>query len=101
VQLLIESQNLTEMALQVADVVADPSNAEFAEIGQVLADLGGIEMELLGERLRGDRANAGAVQHVETAQVDGKTICRKLRDLFETLAGSCSLVRSFHKPPRL
>ena len=61
-QLAIEAQNLAQVALQIADVVADAADAELAEIREVLADLRRVQVELLGERLRGNRADAGAVE---------------------------------------
>ena len=56
----IEAENLPEVAPQLLDVVAHAADAELAEVREVLADLRGVEMELLGERLRGDRLDAGA-----------------------------------------
>src|SRR5690606_20736406 len=50
-QLAIEPEYLAEVALEVADVVADPTDAKLSEVGQVLADLGGIQVELLGQGL--------------------------------------------------
>ena len=60
--LLIEAENLAKVPLQVADVVADAADAELAEVGEVLADLRRVEVELLGERLRRDGANARVVE---------------------------------------
>ena len=80
-QLAIEAENLPQMALQIADVVADAADAELAEVGEVLANLRGVEMELLGERLRRDRADAGFLEHVEAAQVHRKPVGGELGDL--------------------
>ena len=57
-QLAVEAEDLAEMPLQIADVVADAADAELAEVRQVLADLRGVQVELLGERLRRDGAHA-------------------------------------------
>src|SRR6185295_18002175 len=38
-QLAVETENLPEMALEIADVVADAADAELAEVGEVLANL--------------------------------------------------------------
>ena len=59
-QVAIEAENLPQMPAQILDVVADAADAELAEIREVLADLRGVEVELLGERLRGDRLHAAA-----------------------------------------
>ena len=61
-QLAIEAENLAQVALQILDVVADAAHAELAEVRQVLADLRGVQMELLGERLRRDRLDAGGLE---------------------------------------
>src|SRR5262245_46013063 len=77
-QLAIEAENLSEMALQVADIVADPAHAELAEVGEVLADLRGVQMKLLGERLRRDRADAGVFERVQAPEIYGQSIGREL-----------------------
>ena len=51
VQLAVEAQDLAEVAAQLLDVIADSADAELAEVRQVLADLRGIEVELLSQRL--------------------------------------------------
>ena len=58
-QLAIEAENLAQVTLEIADVVADAADAELAEVRQVLANLRGVQVELLGERLRGNRLDAG------------------------------------------
>ena len=47
----IEPEDHPQVALELLDVVADAAHAELAEVGEVLADLGGVQMELLGQRL--------------------------------------------------
>ena len=85
-QLAIEAENLPQVPLQIADVVADAAHAELAEVGEVLADLRGVQVELLGERLRRDRADAGAVELVQAAQVDRQAVGGELGDLIERCA---------------
>ena len=82
-QLAIEAENLAQVALQIADVVADAADAELAEVGEVLADLRGVQVELLGERLRRDGADAGVLERVQAAQVDRKPVGGELGDLIE------------------
>ena len=100
-QLAIEAEDLAQVALQIADVVADAADAELAEVGEVLADLRGVEVELLGERLRRDRADAGVLEHVEAAEVDGKPVGGELGNLISALFAGRRLrgpfVRRFHK----
>ena len=81
----IEAEDLAQVALQIADVVADAADAELAEVGEVLADLRGVEVKLLGERLGRDRADAGVLERVEAAQVDGKPVGGELGDLISAL----------------
>ena len=94
-QLLIQSENLTKMPLQVADVVADAADAELAEVRQVLADLRGVQMELLGQRLGRNRADAGAIELVQTAKIHREAICGEFRDLIEALLGFRRLCSQF------
>ena len=54
----VEPEDLPQVAPQLLDVVADAADAELAEIGQVLPDLRGVQVELLGQRLRGDGPDA-------------------------------------------
>ena len=75
---LVEPENLPQVAAQLLDVVADAADAELAEIGEVLADLRRVEVELLGQRLRRDRPDAGRVERVEAAQVDRQPVGRQL-----------------------
>ena len=63
-QLAVEAEDLSQMPLQILDVVADAAHAELAEVGQVLADLRGVQVELLGERLRRDGLDAGGLELV-------------------------------------
>ena len=93
-QLAIEAENLAQVALQIADVVADAAHAELAEVREVLADLRGVQVELLGERLRGDRLDAGALELVEAAQVDRQAVGGELGDLIEALLGLRRLARA-------
>src|SRR5262245_6137924 len=51
-QLAIESENLPQVPFQVADVIADTADTELTEVREVLSNLRGVQMELLGERLR-------------------------------------------------
>ena len=56
----VQPEDLPQVPPQLLDVVADAADAELAEIRQVLPDLRGIQVELLGQRLRRDRAHAHA-----------------------------------------
>ena len=89
------------MAFQVADVVTHAAHAELAEVRQVLADLRGIQMVLLGKHLGRNGTDAGAIELVQTAKIHREAICGEFRDLIEALLGFRRFVRSFHKPPRL
>ena len=104
-QLAIEAEDLAQVALQIADVVADAADAELAEVREVLANLRGVQVELLGERLRRDGADAGVLERVQAAQVDGKPIGGELGDLIArsvspalVLPATAALFDCFHKP---
>ena len=90
-QLAIEAENLPQVALQIVDVVADAADAELAEVREVLANLRGVQVELLGERLRRDRADAGVFELVEAAQVDRQPVGGELGDLIGGLLRLCGL----------
>ena len=83
----IEAEDLPEMAFQVADVVADAADAELAEVGEVLADLRGVQVELFREPLRRDGLHAGRFELVQAAQVDRQAIGGELGDLFRARSG--------------
>ena len=88
------------MPLQIADVVADAADAELAEVGEVFANLRGVQVELLGERLRRNRPDAGALEQIEAAQVHRQTVRGELGDLIDVLLGfepDRGFVRRFHK----
>ena len=101
-QLAIETEDLPQVPLQIADVVADAAHAELAEVGEILADLRGVQVKLLGQRLRRDRADAGVFERVQAAQVDRQPVGGELRDLVSALLAGGRLgrpfVRRFHKP---
>src|SRR5215467_4717393 len=74
--LLVQTENLHQMLAQILDVISDAAHAEFAEIGQVLANLRRIEIELVGHRLRRDGLYLEDRQFVQAAQIYRETICR-------------------------
>jgi hypothetical protein len=82
------------VALQIADVVADAADAELAEIREVLANLGGVQVELLGQRLRRDGADAGVFERVEAAQIDGKAVGGELGNLVAVLLCCAGFARA-------
>ena len=86
-QLAIEAEDLAQVTLEIADVVADAADAELAEVGEVLANLRRVQVELLGERLGRDGPDARALELVETAQVDREPVRGELGDLIEGLFG--------------
>ena len=79
----VEAEDLPQVRAQLLDVVADAADAELAEIGEILANLRGVQVELLGQRLRRDRLHAGLVERVEAAQVDRQAVGGQLRDRLE------------------
>ena len=54
VVLALRPQDLADLAEQRVDVVADPALAELAEGGEVAADLGRVDVGVVGDLLRGN-----------------------------------------------
>ena len=90
-QFSVKAQNLPEMALEILDVVADAADAELAEIGQILANLGGVEVKLLRQRLRRDGLHARVFELSQAAQIDRQTIGRELGNLLTGWRDACSM----------
>ena len=84
------------MAAQVLDVVADAAHAELAEIGEVLANLRGVQMKLLGQRLRRDGADAGASSSVRQRRYTDRRLVVSSETASPARAGS-RVVRLLHK----
>ena len=78
-ELPIEPENLAQVAAQILDVVADAAHAELAEVRQVLANLRGVEMELLGQAAGRDGVDAGGLERLERSQVDRQSRGRAAR----------------------
>ena len=69
------AQDLADLRDQRVDVVAHPALAELAEPGQVAADLGRVDVRVVGELLRGDRLLAhllGLGEHLQVAREAGR-----------------------------
>ena len=65
------AQDLSDLGDERLDVVADAALAELAEAGEVAADLGRVDVGVVGELLRGDRLLAhllGLGQHLQVAR---------------------------------
>src|SRR4029453_1161820 len=78
--LAIEAENALELGLEPGDVVADPANAELAEVRQVLADLRRVQIEALGQLLRRDGLDAVLFELQQAPGVDRETTDRHLGD---------------------
>src|SRR3989449_5907409 len=78
--LAVEPQDLLQLGLEAGDVVADATHAELAEVGEVLAHLGGVQIEAVRHLLRGDGLDAVLLELEQAARVDGETVNRHLRD---------------------
>ena len=48
----VETEYLRDVIAQVVDVVADAAHAKLTEVPKIFPDLSGIEVELVGQRLR-------------------------------------------------
>ncbi len=76
----VEAELAAHLVHEVLDVVADPTGAVGAEVGQVLAHLGGVDAGQLGEAFGGHVRRAVGGDLVEQAEVDGKAGDRGVRD---------------------
>ena len=88
------AQDLADLRDERLDVVADAALAELAEARQVAADLGRVDVRVVGELLRGDRLLAhllGLRQHLQVARQARRDAQR------EPLAGAIGAVPS--RPP--
>ena len=81
----VEAEDLPQVRTQLLDVIADATDAELAEIGEILANLRRVQVELLGQRLRRDRLHAGIVERIEAPQVDRQAIGGQLGDRLEVV----------------
>src|SRR5262249_13609783 len=80
---LVESENALELGLQARNVIADAANAELPEVRQVLAHLRRVQIEAVGQILRGHRLHAVFLELPETARVHGEPTHGHLRDPWE------------------
>ena len=94
-ELAIEAEDLAQVPAQVLDVVADAADAELAELGEVLADLGGVEAELLGQAAGRHGVDASRLEGFERSQIDRQSRGRELGD---RLAVGALAGRPFHRP---
>src|SRR5262249_53202533 len=71
--LAIEAEDALQLGLEPRDVVADATDAELAEVGEVFSDLRRIEIEAVGQLLRGHRLDAVFLQLQQAPSVDRET----------------------------
>src|SRR5437867_1684200 len=74
VVLLVETQDLDEMTLQLGDVVAHPAHSELTEVREIFPDLRRVEVELVGQLARGDGLDARLLEKAQAAQVEGQAV---------------------------
>src|SRR5262249_19847947 len=84
--LAVESEDLLQLGLEPGHVVADAPHPELAEVGEVLAHLGRVEVEALGQLLGRYRLHSVLLELLQAARVDGETADRHLRDLRQPIA---------------
>ena len=70
----VEAEEVVEVGGQLVDVVADAADAEAAELGEVLADLGGGEEVAAGQLLRGDPPQPLGLELAQAAEVDREPV---------------------------
>ena len=93
------------MTLEFADVVPHAAHAELTEVREILSDLRGVQMELLGKRLGRDGLDPCVVELIQATQVHRQPVGREFGDLLQI--GSRpggpgrGFVRGVHKPDRL
>ncbi len=100
----IETEDLLQVPPQLLDVVPDAAYAELAEVRQVLPNLRRIQLELLGKRLRRNRADAHRIEGRQRAQIHRQAIGGQLRHGLDLRPGrrlAGQLVLFCHKRNRL
>ena len=70
------------MISEILNEIPRPAYAEFAEIAEVFANLGGVQVELLGKLLRRDCSYSGGGEFIQAAEVNAQAVGRQLGDLF-------------------
>ena len=70
----VQTENVRQVLLQVIDEITNAAHAKLAEVAEVLANLCGIEIELLRQLLGRNRLDPCARQFVQTAQVNAETV---------------------------
>jgi hypothetical protein len=70
------AEGFREARAEGVNIVAEAARAELAEVGQVLAELRGLDAGCLCEGSGGDRGDAVGLEALEAAVVEGKTVNR-------------------------
>ena len=77
----VDAQNVADLGAQLRHVVTVALLAEFAEAAEILADLGGGDVQLCAQRVGGDADNTLVIQVVQIAVVAGKPVDHRVGDL--------------------
>jgi len=84
----VDPEGMLDGVDEILDVVADPAYAEFAEVGEVLADLGGVDATGPGQEFRGHHLCPFALEGFQHLDIHGQALDGGLWDVFAFQAGS-------------
>ena len=68
----VKSEYLRDVIVQVFDVVTDTTHAKLTEVAEVFANLRGVQVKLLRQRLRRDSLDPGRVKRIEAAKINAQ-----------------------------
>src|SRR5262249_16847916 len=69
-QLAIKAEDLPQMSPKIANVIPDAADAKLPEIGEVFADLGGVQVKTFSQALGRNGFHPRALELIEAAEVD-------------------------------
>ena len=78
----VDPQGMLDGDDEILDVIADAAHAEFAEIGEVLADLGGVDAAGARQEFRGDHLGTLALEGLQHLDIHGQALDGSLWDVF-------------------
>jgi hypothetical protein len=66
----VETEYLRDVIAQIFDVISNTTHAKLAKVTKIFPDLGGVQIKLLGQRLRRDGFDSRGVKRIEATKVN-------------------------------
>src|SRR4030095_13648859 len=67
---IVETEYLRDVIAQVCDIIANAAHAKLAKVTKIFPGVRGVEIKLLGQRLRRNSFDPGSVKRIEAPQVN-------------------------------